>query len=91
MAEEKLLTPVDVAKYLQINERTVTLWLRQGYLRGFKLGKEWRISNHDLRSFIAQHANKLPQTAHGDQGPQGNAGLGTAATRGVPPRQQNFG
>ena len=65
MAEEKLLTPADVSKYLQVNDRTVTLWLRKGYLRGFKLGKEWRISNHDLRSFIAQHANTPPENAHG--------------------------
>ena len=66
MAEEKLLTPADVSKYLQVDARTVTLWLRKGYLRGFKLGKEWRLSPEDLHSFIEQHANKLPNTSHGD-------------------------
>ena len=65
MAEEQLLTPVDVAEHLQINEHTVTLWLRKGYLRGFKLGKEWQISTHDLRSFIEEHANTSPEKAHG--------------------------
>jgi len=64
MAEEKLLTPTDVAERLQLQERTVTRWLRTGYLRGFKLGKEWRISPEDLYSFIEQHANKpLDKTA----------------------------
>jgi excisionase family DNA binding protein len=38
MADEKLLTPAQVADRLQIHERTVTRWLRDGYMRGFKLG-----------------------------------------------------
>jgi excisionase family DNA binding protein len=62
--EEKLLTPTDVAERLQLQERTVTRWLRTGYLRGFKLGKEWRVSSKDLYSFIEQHANTpLDKTA----------------------------
>ena len=57
MNEDKLLTPPQVARHLQVNERTVTQWLRQGHLRGFKIGKEWRISAHDLESFLEQSAN----------------------------------
>ncbi len=64
MIEDTLLTPVQVAERLQLQERTVTRWLRTGYLRGFKLGKEWRVSSKDLRSFIELHANKpLDETA----------------------------
>jgi excisionase family DNA binding protein len=55
---EKLLTPTDVADRLQVNERTVTLWLRKGHLRGFKIGKEWRISPDDLQAFLEASANK---------------------------------
>ena len=55
---EKLLKPTDVAERLQVNERTVTLWLRKGHLRGFKLGKEWRISPDDLQAFLEASANK---------------------------------
>ena len=55
---EKLLTPTDVAERLQVNDRTVTLWLRKGHLRGFKLGKEWRISPDDLQAFLEVSANK---------------------------------
>ncbi len=40
MTEDKLLTPKQVALRLQVNERTLTQWLRQGFLRGFKIGKE---------------------------------------------------
>ena len=57
MINNKLLTPTDVANHLQVNERTVTLWLRRGHLRGFKVGKEWRISTSDLDNFLEQSAN----------------------------------
>lgn len=55
---EKLLTPAQVAKRIQIQERTVTRWLRDGYLSGYKLGKEWRIAPDDLESFLHGHANR---------------------------------
>ncbi len=57
MTEEKLMTPPQVARRLQVNERTVTQWLRKGNLRGFKIGKEWRISPRDLEVFLEQSAN----------------------------------
>ncbi len=57
MNDTKLLTPTDVANHLQVNERTVTLWLRRGHLRGFKIGKEWRVSARDLENFLEQSAN----------------------------------
>jgi excisionase family DNA binding protein len=40
-----------------LNERTVTQWLRRGHLRGFKIGKEWRVSSRDLEAFLEQSAN----------------------------------
>jgi excisionase family DNA binding protein len=58
MNDEKLLTPSNVASRLQVNERTVTQWLRKGHLRGFKIGKEWRISPDDLQAFLEASANK---------------------------------
>ncbi len=58
MNNEKLLTPVDVANRLQVDERTVTQWLRKGQLRGFKVGKEWRVSVKDLEAFLEAGANK---------------------------------
>ncbi len=58
MNDEKLLTPVDVANRLQVNVRTVTQWLRKGHLRGFKVGKEWRVSVKDLEALLEAGANK---------------------------------
>ncbi len=63
MTEEKLLTPPQVAQRLQVNERTVTHWLRRGLLRGFKIGKEWRVSSRDLEAFLEQSAN-VPAAAN---------------------------
>ncbi len=60
MNDNKLLTPNDVASRLQMHERTVTLWLRTRHLRGFKVGKEWRISPDDLQAFLEASANKPP-------------------------------
>ncbi len=60
MNDEKLLTPSNVASRLQVNERTVTQLLRKGHLRGFKVGKEWRISSDDLQAFLEASANMPP-------------------------------
>ncbi len=60
MNDKKLLTPTDVANRLNVSERTVTVWLRNGHLRGFKIGKEWRISPNDLQAFLEASANMPP-------------------------------
>ncbi len=59
--DEQLLTPHQVAERFQVDERTVTLWLRKGHLRGFKVGKEWRVSAQDLTAFLEASAN-LPSS-----------------------------
>ena len=56
-----LLTAHDIASLLQMNQRTVTLWLRNGRLRGFKIRNEWRVSDCDLEAFLETNANKRSQ------------------------------
>ena len=60
MTDDRLLTPPQVAERLQVKVFTVTQWLRIGYLRGFKVGKEWRISARDLDIFLKSRENKPP-------------------------------
>ncbi|MCH8098365.1 MAG: helix-turn-helix domain-containing protein [Proteobacteria bacterium] len=60
MTEPKLLTPAQVAEALQLNESTITRWLRKGRLRGFKVGKDWRVSTVDLNAFLEEQANIPP-------------------------------
>ncbi len=64
MTEQELLTPPEVGQRLQINKHTVTQWLLKGYLRGFKIGKEWRVSVRDLEGFLEDNAN-VPVTRRG--------------------------
>ena len=64
MIEDKLWPPPQVAERLQVNERTVTQWLRKGHLRGFKIGKEWRIAQRDLQAFLEDSAN-IPSARDG--------------------------
>lgn len=55
MDENKLLTPDQVAEHLQIKTATVQGWLRNGKLRGVKIGRYWRVRPGDLRQFILQN------------------------------------
>ena len=58
MTESKLLTPVQIADTLQLTESTITRWLRNGRLRGFKVGRDWRVSPADLDAFLEEQANR---------------------------------
>ena len=72
MNNEKLLTSVDIANRLQISERTVTQCLRKF---GFKVGKEWRVSEKDLEAFLQASANKpssKPRAVAAGQGQKGS-------------------
>ncbi len=57
-SETLLLTPTDVAKRLQVKKATVIQWLRKGLLHGYKIKKNWRISEDDLGTFLENGANK---------------------------------
>jgi excisionase family DNA binding protein len=53
MAEDVLLTPAQVAARLQVTERTVCDWLKNGGLRGVKLGRIWRVSPSALEALVS--------------------------------------
>jgi excisionase family DNA binding protein len=54
LIDERLFTVGEIAAHLRVNEFTVRRWLREGRLRGFRLGgpSGWRIRASDLDSFI---------------------------------------
>jgi excisionase family DNA binding protein len=55
MAEDKLLTPEEVAKQLGLAPVTVVRWMRAGKLPGRKFGRKvWRVRAADLDAFIRQ-------------------------------------
>ncbi len=57
IAEHMLLTVSEVAKCLRIEKPTVTKWLRDGRMRGYKIGKEWRVSEIDFEAFVESSTN----------------------------------
>ena len=57
MADEQVYKVEEVADRLRVSAATVTNWLREGRLRGYRLGGTkagWRIEHEDLERFIAE-------------------------------------
>jgi excisionase family DNA binding protein len=52
MSTDTLLSPEQVAERLQVSEYTALKWLREGRIKGRKLGKFWRVKAEDLEAFI---------------------------------------
>ena len=48
----KILTVPQAAEQLQVSERTVYEWLRDGKLPGRKIGKVWRLSADAINDFL---------------------------------------
>jgi excisionase family DNA binding protein len=54
---QQYLTSEQVADKLNVPHRTIMRWLREGYMPGHKLGKEWRINPEELEKFIEMRRN----------------------------------
>ncbi len=56
------LTRDEVANYFRVHARTVDRWLKNGSLKGYKLGSGktalWRIPEDEVKKFLAKSANK---------------------------------
>lgn len=49
----RIYTPGEIAKMFKVNPTTVTVWLREKTLIGFKINKrDWRITQDELKKFI---------------------------------------
>jgi len=49
---ERLLKPEEAAERLAVSAKAIRGWLREGKLRGVKVGRLWRIREQDLEAFI---------------------------------------
>lgn len=49
---DRLFTPEEIAKYLQKAQKTVRAYLRDGKIKGVKVGNTWRIKKSDLELFV---------------------------------------
>jgi len=51
----KMLSPEEAAERLSVTPNTVRAWLREGTLKGVKLGnKIWRISEEELQAYVCR-------------------------------------
>lgn len=48
----KVYTPEEIAKGLNVAKITVYSWLQKGELKGIKAGKLWRITREALEEFL---------------------------------------
>ena len=58
MIVQQFYTIADVANLLQTKEATVRKYLRENKLKGYKVGKFWRIKEVDLENFMSQFSNE---------------------------------
>lgn len=59
-AELQLFTSAEVAQILKMNGQVVTRKLQAGEIEGYKLGKDWRVSQAQLTAYLAKHSNQRP-------------------------------
>lgn len=48
----KVYTLDEVSEILKVTKRTLYTYVKAGYLKAFKVGKYWRVSEEQLRDFI---------------------------------------
>jgi excisionase family DNA binding protein len=58
--ERDFITTTEAARRLGITRQTLSLYLRQGKLRGVKFGKEWRIPRNELDRLLAAPVEEEP-------------------------------
>ena len=54
----KILDVKQVQEVLHLSERTVFRLIKNGELRGFKAGREWRFEESDIEDFIHRQKEK---------------------------------
>lgn len=58
MLSKPMLTIHEVAGLLKMKETTVRTWINDGSLRAVKFGRDWRVAQKDLESFVQERANR---------------------------------
>lgn len=58
MLSRPMLTLHEVADLLKVKESTVRGWIHDGSLRAAKFGRDWRVAQKDLETYVNAHANR---------------------------------
>ncbi len=54
----RFFTSLEVAEILKMHPQVITRKLQAGEIAGYKLGKDWRVSESQLHEFLARHSNQ---------------------------------
>ena len=65
---ESVYTPREIAEILKVKISTVTRHLRNGSLRGFKVGNHWRVKETALKEFMGNYGESEDVTLKGGHG-----------------------
>lgn len=57
--EDTLFTIDHIAQQLGMHHKTIRKFITEGKLNASKVGKQWRISTHDLRAFMEKNNVKM--------------------------------
>ena len=55
MAETELMTIDEAARYLKVCRKTLYRWLRAGRLKGYRVGRQWRLRRADLDRWLEEN------------------------------------
>ena len=64
MEEEELLTVKEAAARLKVTEKTIKTWLGKGQLKGYKAGRQWRITPAAIREFLQANRPASGEKGH---------------------------
>jgi excisionase family DNA binding protein len=53
--DERYATLPEVAERLKVSRRTVYRWIKNGDLNAYQFGREYRITERDLKDFLEAH------------------------------------
>ena len=54
----RFFTSQELAEILKMNAQVIARKLQAGEIEGYKLGKDWRVSEAQLMEFLERHSNK---------------------------------
>lgn len=54
----RFFTSTEVAEILKMHPQVITRKLQAGDIAGYKLGKDWRVSEAQLMAFLEKHSNR---------------------------------
>jgi excisionase family DNA binding protein len=65
--EEKFFTTEQVANILQVHPFTILKYIKQGKLKGIKLGRIYRIKESDIQKFLEERTTISAESAPKEQ------------------------